>query len=435
MRSVHASVLAAVILFGTVATVALRPVSTDAAGNMADLQCLPNWNYNCPCGVACQKPKDPRPGGKGCPCVDVTNGFSTPGTCVSAIKCQASSPEGMPPMLPMPPMPMPMPMPMPDQDPCASGAGAGSGASAGTSTSAASSTCPDYSGGFNSFPSYDTSVFDTNTSGTSDTSGVSNLISSLLNGNVSSDTSAGTATQTNGSVVPGASAAPATPKAPFGSAEGVTGDVQIQGVFARVLASNRNTARGTQVSGFYGFQTADGVPVTTVFKNLCALRPWSTNFISFIVPSSYFDALCTARNFVVGVTAAPASGSTGTTGTVPTTSTKPKIGAVDAATGVNYNTQPVSGSIVPAAPKEYLGKARVDIWATPPSVSKGERTSIFWDSAGVYTCSISSSDRAFNGSSLSGHASTQTLSQNTTFSIACQTATSTVSNQVVVTVK
>ncbi|MEQ1714748.1 MAG: hypothetical protein ABL907_01970, partial [Hyphomicrobium sp.] len=88
-------------------------------------------------------------------------------------------------------------------------------------------------------------MFDTNTSGTSDTSGVSNLISSLLNGNVSSDTSAGTATQANGSVVPGASAAPATPKAPFGSAEGVTGDVQIQGVFARVLASNRNTARGT----------------------------------------------------------------------------------------------------------------------------------------------------------------------------------------------
>jgi hypothetical protein len=265
------------------------------------------------------------------------------------------------------------------------------------------------------------------------------MISSLLNGNESANTT-GNSTQASGSVVPGATTAAPTKVAPFGSVDGVTGDVQVQGVFVRVLASNRNTARGTQVSGFYGFQTAAGVPVTTIFQSLCGLRPWSANFMSFIVPSSYFDALCTARNFAVGVTTVKTAGGTsGSSGSGSTSSGKPKIGPTSAASGAEIGTGTGGDApkvdTTPPRPTNYLGKARVDIWATPSAVSAGQRTSIFWDTTGVYTCSISSSDRSFTGSSLSGHASTQPLKQNTTFMITCQTATSTMSNQVIVPVK
>jgi hypothetical protein len=355
-----------------------------------------------------------------CPCADSTNGFTTSGKCIAAFKCQADSSGGMPPMLPMLPMPMPMPSSpsSPSDSPCDQGGQASSIVTGtttnATSSAAASSTCPSTNNDFGQYPSYDTSSSNTNTDN-SGTSGGLPDITSLLNGPATDSGSVNT-TPTGGTIVPSTPTSPAaTPPAPFGSVEGVTGDVQVQGQYVRVLASNRNSARGTQVSGFYGFQTVSGIAANDIFKNLCALRPWSSNFISFIVPSSYFDALCSARNFAVGVTAAATSNATVSNTTY---------------SGTSANATPSA----PSAPR-YLGNAHADIWATPSAVSSGDRTSIFWDATGVSACSITSSDHAFSGSSLSGHASTGSLTANTAYTITCQTATSTVSNQVVVVVQ
>lgn len=385
-----------------------------------------------------------------CPCMDTTNGFTTSGICVAPMKCQASAAEGMPPMLPMLPMPMPMPSQPSDQgqgDPCAQSFINGSSSS--TKGGEASSTCSSYYGQTQSFDTSGYSSYFSNISsgstGASDFKPDTNGVTSLLNNTGASTGGSSQSTQTSATIVPGGStnASNAAPAAPFGSKEGVSGDVQMQGAGVHVLASNRDSARGTQVSGFYGFQARSGVTAAIVFKNLCALRPWSSNFISFIVPSAYFDSLCTSRNLAVGVTAATAAAnnSSGTAGASATGSTaKPKIGATNPGTGVTIGTgvdqaAQDTSSTVPAAPRTYLGKARVDIWASPASVNSGQRTSIFWDTTGVYTCTLSSSDRSFTGSSLSGHGATQALTKNTTFMINCETATSSVSNQVVVTVK
>src|SRR5262245_15990083 len=138
-RVLYGVIVFCVLISGMLATIVVHPQETKAAGNMADLQCLPVWFYGFPCG----QPYPPPPqtpytiGGQGCKCMDVTNGFPTPGTCVGPLTCKASAPSGMPmlPMLPMPMPSMPMPdMPMPPQDPCFSGFGAVNTGTTSTST-------------------------------------------------------------------------------------------------------------------------------------------------------------------------------------------------------------------------------------------------------------------------------------------------------------
>jgi hypothetical protein len=194
----------------------------------------------------------------------------------------------------------------------------------------------------------------------------------------------------------------------FGAAPGISGDIQIfSGNRVTILASNRDVSGNKQTSGFYGVGSPAGQTAADVYTKFCAARPWTVNFLSSIIPASYFDNLCTSHGYSI-VTPQLA---------VPTPPAAPP--------------PPPPPSPAP----QYLGPLTAAVWASPTSVSSGSKTNIFWSSTGAQSCAITSSDNAFNQTTLAGHASSQVLTKNTTFSIACQSATSTVSNQAVVTVQ
>lgn len=425
-RFLYGVIVALALFTGFLAAFTVGTQRLEAAGIMADLMCLPKADPPCPCGQSLG-PKGCRPDPSnrfGCDCFDETSGFITPGKCVATQKCQASSPAGQPqiPMIPMPPPPMP---PSPSTDmPCGFG-----GPTSAATTSTSTSGCP---GGYDfssSFPTYDySSIFDSsNTGGISGIDGIGsginsgassdpNSVSSLLDGTID----LGGSTQSSGSVVPGGTAANSTPRPPFGSAEGISGDLRLQGTVATLMVSNRDTSRGTQVSGMFGFTVAPGITANTVFKSMCGMRQWANSYLSLIIPSTYFDSLCTARGLALNARVAGSAAGAASSG---------------ASSAAAAPRPPAPAPVPPPTPPAYLGELRASIWAAPPAVSVGGRTSIFWDAKGVVSCSITSNDGSFSGSSLSGHGSTLPLTKNTTFSINCQSATSTVSNQVVVTVQ
>ncbi len=343
------------------------------------------------------------------------------GICKSG-KCQLAGggpkpSEGMPmpPMLPMLPM-LPMggggsPPPPPPSSDCG-----GSGGIA--SIVQVSSSSPDGScsssgnGGSTYFPSFDTSVF--NTTGSSNSSNVADsVISSLLNGTMSPGDTQFSNSNNSGNSAAGTVTGGVTGARPlFGSVEGVSGDIQVQGGRVTILASYRDSTRGAQLSGAYGYSIAPGTTALTVFQSMCSVRPWASSFISYIVAPMYFDSLCSARGLTVGV--------------------KPVVSENTSA--VSSQAAPKSSTVSRPA-SQAPSAVRADIWATPPSIHAGERTNIFWNSSGATSCAVTSSNSAFSGTSLIGHGTTQPLTQNTTFSIQCFSATSTASNQVIVTIQ
>lgn len=73
----------------------INPSTVHAVGSAADAMCDPIKVYELPCGMPEMKGVPPTPtgriGGQQCPCQDVTNGFTTPGTCIAPLKCKASA--------------------------------------------------------------------------------------------------------------------------------------------------------------------------------------------------------------------------------------------------------------------------------------------------------------------------------------------------------
>jgi len=176
-------------------------------------------------------------------------------------------------------------------------------------------------------------------------------------------------------------------------ANGVKGDIRSFGKGATIYANNRND--NTEVAGFFGS--------SSTAARLCQSRPWSKNFLSFVIPASFFDNLCTSAGYPLGTSAGSAQG--GGTGGSTRASQKTSIGA------------PTSGT---ANGKLGTQQPQVKIWARPASVSIGGRTTIFWTSQYVTACTESSSDGNFSGSSTSGGASTVALSGPVTFTIQCR---------------
>ncbi|MBP9757815.1 MAG: hypothetical protein KBD06_04395, partial [Candidatus Pacebacteria bacterium] len=140
-------------------------------------------------------------------------------------------------------------------------------------------------------------------------------------------------------------------------------------------------------------------------STMCINRPWSKNFLSYIIPPSFFDSLCTWRGYAVGgatTTTKPVTPAAPiTNGTVKTTVTK----TTGATTSKATTTAPIT--------------AKVDIWASPTTVPLGARTSIFWNTQGVTECIETSPDGSFTQTSLKGGASTVPLTAPTTFTISC----------------
>ena len=169
---------------------------------------------------------------------------------------------------------------------------------------------------------------------------------------------------------------------------GLRGDLLSLGGGVTIYARSRTG--NTEVSGFYGGSGSAG--------GLCTRRPWSNNFLSYIIPPTFFDNLCKWGGFG-GSDSGLISGSGLESGT------RPVVGPRNPPTSV----KPPSSELVPEA----------HIRASPESVNLGGRTTVFWVSRNVASCEESSSDGNFHGTTQSGGASTVSLSGPVTFYIDC----------------
>lgn len=181
---------------------------------------------------------------------------------------------------------------------------------------------------------------------------------------------------------------------------GAYGDVKILANGTTIIAGVREG--NSEVAGFFGSNNANGG--TSAVSRMCTSRPWATNFLSFVIPPSFFDSLCTWRGYSVGK---PATTATGATAPVKTT------------TQTFNTTGTTKATAQPATTTAPKATAKVDIWASPATVPLGARTSIFWSSEGVTECIETSPDGSFAQSSLKGGASTVPLTAPTVFTISC----------------
>ena len=168
---------------------------------------------------------------------------------------------------------------------------------------------------------------------------------------------------------------------------GLRGDLLSLGGGVTIYARSRTG--NTEVSGFYG---GSGAP-----SGLCQRRPWSNNFLSYIIPPTFFDNLCKWGGFGQNPQL--------TSGTGLESGTRPVVGPRNPPTPVN----PQESDLVPEA----------HIRASPESVNLGGRTTVFWVSRNVASCEETSSDGNFYGTTQSGGASTVSLSGPVTFYIDC----------------
>lgn len=378
----------------------MSPKPIGAAGTMADAMCNPVF-MQCPC-MQIPNPKGGCMGGMNmhlCPCFDITSGFKTSGICTGPNKCLAQSSDGQGgmPMMPMLPMPMSMPMDMPMD--CGSGFGGTSGIDPSRNSTTSTSTpqtCPNaytppsYNDPFSNNPSVDFTNPSIDFAPSS--SSISDLIDTGGAGGQPTRFAVASSTGGNTTFVGGQV---------FGLTGGIAGDLKIFGTAVTAFVSNRDAANNAQVSGFYGQTAPTQAAAVQVVTTMCRLRPWSTNFLSFIVPASFFDSICTLRGFPVGQPAA-----------------KPVVKTTTTSSGTS--AKPATQTPPPAP---YV-KPKVDVWAVPESVRSGFRTSVFWQASGVSSCAIVSADGLFNETGLSGHSASAPLTSATTFTMTCQTATS-----------
>lgn len=394
------------------------PAPTSAAGTAADAMCIPAWDYACPCGQVCKQGGPP--GGQGCPCQDTTNMFTTPGKCVAALKCLATGAPGQNGGMGDLKQALDAIKSIMDMMKGQQGGGGGGGDQSGANpngTTPGLGGCAQY---YNvTTPSSDPCAVYippvSDSLNASSSSAAGDLISSLLNGayvSNNTDTSAGatnssntgtqsqTQTQTQSQTQTTQTVQATSTAAPAALVPGVSGDIQYSSENVTVLVNNVDTKAGTQVAGFYGTD-AGGQP-TSVITNMCQGRPWATNFLSFIIPSSFFDSLCELRGYKVGTPAAPAPAVKTVSKPVVTKTTTPK-------------PAPVATSTEP-----YV-EPQADIWAVPANVPLGARTTVFWNAKGVSSCQETSPDGSFSQNSLSGGAATVPLSGATTYTISCLT--------------
>lgn len=262
-------------------------------------------------------------------------------------------------------------------------------------------------------------IYSTNTGtpGVSTTSSVSDLLNAL---NASSSPSDGTTPSetpisdvltsnlyydnTTGSATP--SQTPLSQNSVPAPANGLEGNISTLGGGVTIYATSRSDT--SETAGFFGSNSIAG--------QLCQSRPWASNFLSYIIPPTFFDNLCSWAGYPAG------------------SQQSPLVSTGSSATNASQN---VSVPAPQQSQPSYNSTAQpsATIWARPPYVSLGGRTNIFWVSQNVSSCTESSSDGNFTGSSTSGGASTVALSGPVTFTIKCLGLDgSTVSNSTTVTI-
>lgn len=180
---------------------------------------------------------------------------------------------------------------------------------------------------------------------------------------------------------------------------GTQGNIEVTPTGATVIASARDEQANMEVAGFYGSTATSGEQPQGLVTRMCRSRPWSGSIVSYIIPPSFFDSLCAWRGYQVGQPP-PAS--------APVVQQTPK-------TTPSTSSTPTTTTRVDTIPPE------VEIWAVPDRVPLGARTTIFWNTKGVGSCTVTSPDGSFEEHALSGGGATVPLSGATTFSISCLT--------------
>ena len=175
---------------------------------------------------------------------------------------------------------------------------------------------------------------------------------------------------------------------------GSKGDILIGEGGITIVGSTRDG--DSETASFFGSDSRSRLTSQSLIGRLCAARPWDGSFLKAVIPSSFFDGLCRMGGYQVGVAQLAPS-----TGGAP----RPKT-----------FTAPTD---MPAyVPPPDTGAPSVEIWAEPDRVRLGTRTYIFWSSQNVESCKVSGP--SFQHTTLSGGASTVTITDTTVYTIACK---------------
>ncbi len=153
---------------------------------------------------------------------------------------------------------------------------------------------------------------------------------------------------------------------------GVFGDFKLLTGGATLVAGSRSEQQNTETAGFYGAGTM-GQPQGLIGQ-WCQSRPWTKNFLSLVIPPTFFDGLCTSRGYQVGMPEPVQQSPSLQQTLIKANTAKPATSAAPEA--------PAPVATAPAIPP------KVDIWAVPAAVPLGARTTIFWNTQGVSRCHL-----------------------------------------------
>jgi hypothetical protein len=215
-------------------------------------------------------------------------------------------------------------------------------------------------------------------------------------------------------VLPTASSTEQAPIQPQGN--GIHGDIKVDLDGATAFASNQDQLDNQTVAAFYGIEGMNVDP-NAVAVRMCLTRPWVTNFLASIAPPAFFDGLCNLHGLNV-TTAIRASASSN----AGPPSMSVDAASVSKASQVSKAHTIVATTTATTTPVGYTGPdvpPQVQIWAVPTTVSSGSRSSLFWNTQGVYNCKITNPDGSFSQNTLSGGAATLALTADTTYTISC----------------
>jgi hypothetical protein len=267
------------------------------------------------------------------------------------------------------------------------------------------------SGTLNLGGSGDTSGGNTSSGDTSGTINSPSTISDLLNGgttntdNTVNNDSNSVAGNTN--VVASSTSKGATSL----GASGANGEIRVLPNGATIIISNQDSAGNSVTAGFLGQESSFGNQAGGIVASWCVNRPWASNFLSVIIPPTFFDSLCSLRGYQVGANVQGAGSAV--------------IGGRNGGS-VTINNPPVWGSGTSSVytPGQVIASPPilVNIWAVPAAVTLGGRTTIYWSSKNAVSCTETSPDGSFSQNSVSGGAQTVPLAGATTFTISCMAA-------------
>jgi len=403
------------------------PIVADASGLQADQQCIPSIPP-CPCGtIMGQQGCQPGNNKYLCPCIDTTNGFPTAGQCQATMRCKAQTAGGQgvdsglsqlgqalgqllqklggggggggspPATVPTPTGCLGTPYQTSDvtqlTDPCATYVAPPVTIPTTTPLTIGSSTCDTLSqelgqcGTPTPTPttSPDTVTQNSNTNTNDNQSG----------GQLTSIISASSSLNLAGLGAPSSLAPNLGPSGPFGN---ITYSLNGATIFGQAFDAGSNTG----VSSFYGSDSGTFQQSNGFAAQLCESRPWAgSGFIASLLPDAFFDSLCASHGYQVGPP--------------PVATSTPQVQLQQSPPVPQTSTQPATTTqfVIPDVPP------KVQIWATPASVSLDTRTTVFWTTQGVGNCTESSSDGNFSASTLSGGAQTVPITEATTFNISC----------------